>query len=136
MKDFDAKRKARMDRDRSFKIGGEEFTMRAGLRPEVLIPWEQLTEETSAAEVLQILDSIVLDFLEPYGDSHDRYRALRERVEEPITLQDLQELVEWLIAEQTGRPTGQPSSSTPSAVPPGTGSTEGSSLREVAGSTV
>ena len=134
MKDFDQKRKERASRDRSFTLGGETFTMRIGLRPEVLVPWEQLDETTAAGEVLQILDTIVLDFLEPYDNQHDRWRTLRERTEDPVTLQDLQELVEWLIAEQTNRPTGQPSGSTPSAVPPGTGSMGGSSLREAAAS--
>ena len=130
MKNFDEKRKARMERDRTFQIGGETFVMRVGLRPEVLIPWEQLTEETSATEVLNILDSIVLDFLEPHEDAHQRYLDLRQRTEDPVTLTDLQELVEWLIAEQTGRPTGQQSGSTPSAPTPPTGLTAVSSSRE------
>lgn len=128
MKDFDTKRKERSDRDRSFQIGGETFVRRTGLRPEVLLPWEKIGEDTPASEVLETIDLLVTDFIEPGDDAVARYQALRARDDDPVTLEDLQELVEWLVSEQTGRPTGLPSGSTPSAPPPADGSTGDSSL--------
>lgn len=127
MKNFDEKRKIRADRDRSFTIGGESFVIKSGLRPEVMLPWESIGETTAASEVLVTIDQLVHEMIEPADDAHARYDALRQRDEDPVTLEDLQELIEWLIAEQTGRPTGQPSGSTPSAVTTPTGSTESSS---------
>lgn len=131
MKDFDTKRKERSDRDRSFKIGGETFVRRTGLRPEILLPWEKIGDDTPASEVLETIDLLVTDFIESGDDAVARYKALREREDDPVTLEDLQELVEWLVAEQTGRPTGPPSGSTPSGAPQGNGSTGASSLQVV-----
>ena len=130
MKDFDHKRKERAARDRTFVIGGESLVMRKGIRPEAMLPWEGITAESNPSEVLQTLDQIVCDFIEPADGARERYMQLRAREEDPLTLADLEELVEWLIAEQTGRPTGPPSVSGLSAVAPRTGSTGGSSLQE------
>lgn len=127
MKNFDDKRRIRLEADRQFTIGGETFTQKTGLRPEVLLPWENIGADTPASEVLATIDQLVHDFIEPADDAHARWDALRKRDDDPVTLQDLQELVEWLIEEQTGRPTSPPSASTPSAPTQPTGSTEGSS---------
>lgn len=48
-------------------------------------------------------------------------------VENPLSLADLQEVLEWLIEQVSGRPTGQPSGSDSSPNGSGTSSTDGSS---------
>ena len=42
MKDFDADRRKREEKDRSFKIGGETFTYRVAVPPEDLVDWSAM----------------------------------------------------------------------------------------------
>lgn len=79
---------------------------------------EEEHDEKTTAEVLPRLDGIVTSLLEPADDARARYKALREREDDPLTLADLQSLVSWMLGgqrdeleEETGRPTGPPSSS-------------------------
>lgn len=164
VKDFDVAREARRA-GQAFRIGGEEFQMRA-VRPEVLLayqdfeekpppelvearkavlraslthpsdngersaeaqlaimdadPLEEAFEQATNARLLPRLDEIVVNLTEPADDAHARYKALREREKDPITLGDLQSLVGWLLGTQAqalevaaGRPTSPPSPSTP-----------------------
>jgi len=120
VKDFDEARRRRAEQDREFTIGGERFVMRAGVRPEVLAPYEGLTADTSPTESLQIIDELVMAFVEPTDDAARRWVRLRERDDDPVTLQDLTELVQWLVEGQTGRPTVPPSPSTRSSEISGT----------------
>lgn len=113
MKDFDEARRARAEQDREFTIGGERFVMRAGVRPEALTAYEQLQPGTGSAKTLSVIDELVMAFVEPEDDASGRWTRLRERDADPVTLQDLQQLVEWLVEGQTGRPTVPPSPSTP-----------------------
>lgn len=111
-KNFDEARQARAEADRSFVIGGETFVRKVGVRPEVIAAYDAIDAEGSPSETLNSIDSVILDMVEDTDDAHKRYRALRERAEDPITLADLTDLVAWLIEEETGRtPTRQPSSS-------------------------
>lgn len=116
MKDFDAQRKARAEADRTFQIGGEVFKMKVGVRPEALAEYEKLDTETAAADTLKVIDDLILSFMDLENGDEARYRSLREREADPLTLRDLTDLVEWLLEEQTGRtPTRQSSRSTPGA---------------------
>jgi hypothetical protein len=120
VKNFDERRKQRAEADRLFQIGGETFVMRAGVRPEALTPYENLTPEAGASEALAVIDDLIVEFIEDNDDAHSRYRNLRERSDDPITMQDLQELTKWLVEQQTGRPTVPPSPSTASPATTGT----------------
>lgn len=138
MKDFDAERRARLERDRSFQLGGETFTMRPSVAPEATLRWSQMAmgeigverelpvldgkgEATGnirtrkivpEAEALDIFDETVLAFLEP--GQEEKWATVRGAdVELPLTIDDLRELIEWLFEAQTGRPTGPSSDSTP-----------------------
>lgn len=111
MKDFDVARKARKDADRAFQLGGEVFFMKAGVKPEVFAAYDDLTEETTSMDALKTIDAIVLDMIESRDEAAGRYQAIRANEEDPVTLSDLTALVEWLIGEQTGRPTQPPSPS-------------------------
>ncbi len=118
MQDFDVKRAERSAADREFKLGGEVFVRRTGIRPERMTAYEDLTPKASSIDALKVIDDLILSFLEP--DGHDRYRALRERDDDPVTVSDLNDLVRWLISETTGRPTQRLSPSTPGSEPSGT----------------
>jgi hypothetical protein len=110
VKDFDAVREQRAQEDRSFKIGGETFVRKVGVRPEVLAEYDQIGADTSATETLKIVDECILAMVENHDGSHERWSALRTREEDPVTLGDMQALVEWLIEEETERSPTQPSS--------------------------
>lgn len=127
MKNFDEARQARFDQDRDFQIGGQVFRARASVRPELLAPYESLDENTSASDALVIIDDLLVAMIEPNDDAHARYRTLREREEDAVGMEDLQELVKWLMEVQTGRPTEQPGGSSAGPGTPGTTSTGTSS---------
>lgn len=113
MKDFDERRREREQRDRGFTLGGETFVMKTGVRPEVLAAYEAIDVNASPEAKLETMDSMVLDFLEPEnGAALTKYKAVRAIEDNPVTLQDIQAVIEWMIEAQTGRPTGQPSGST------------------------
>lgn len=120
-KDFDAARRERAAADRSFRLGGEVFVRKTGVRPEVLADYEKIETSGSAANTLAEIDKIVLQMTEDVDDGHARYTALRARDDDPVTLYDMTELVGWLIEEETGRrPTQPPSSSSRSHTTTGT----------------
>jgi hypothetical protein len=132
MHDFDRDREQRHSADRQFKIGGEVFTRRPAVRPEAMTAYEDLTPGASASEAVEVIDNLILAFLEP--SDHERYRALREREEDPLNVTDLNDLVRWLIIETTRRPTQQPSPSTAGSEPTGIRSMENSSSEQDAAS--
>lgn len=125
MHNFDPERKERQTTDRDFILGGMEFRRRASVRPEVMIEFEDLPRGAGAAKSLQVMDNLIIDYLEP--EYHDAYRELRQREEDAVNARDLAEVVNWLIGGSTGRPTGAPSHSTGGRATTGTDSTEGSS---------
>lgn len=129
MKNFDQSRSARRTsaEERAFTIGGETFVAMDAVRPEDLVKYESITKDTSASETLNIIDGLILSMIEQSDDAATRYRAVRARRDDPITLEDLQELTEWLVERQTGRPTGKPASSSPGLEGTGNGSTDVSS---------
>jgi hypothetical protein len=116
MHDFDAARieawRERHAQDRTFRIGGEEFTYLVAVPPEALLPWLSMNEEMGEAEALANVDLTVLNFLEPgQEEKWNRVRADRPAEGPPITQADLLALCKWLMGQQTGRPTGTSSGS-------------------------
>lgn len=78
---------------------------------------EEEFERATNANILPRLDEIVLSLIHEEG--HARWKALRARENDPVTLGDIRSVVSWLLGAQsqeledkTGRPTGPPSSST------------------------
>lgn len=129
MKNFDELRVHRSERDRSFQIGGETFTYRPSVAPEVMASWnEAVTGEVALGERewLKLYDATILGLLE--SGQEEKWAAVRAPgVALPINLADLSTLMEWLLAEQSGRPTERPSDSTQTDGPTGTESTDTSS---------
>ena len=133
MRDFDIQRKIRAEADRTFMIGGEKFVRRASVRPEATQPWDDVQAETPQAETLAAMDETLLNLIEPgsRGEAHKRWKALRQREEDAITLGDMIELFQWLVGEMTGRPILPPLSSFEEPGANGTSSTDGSSLPDL-----
>lgn len=115
MEDFDTPRievwRERHARDRSFKIGGEEFTYLVAVPPEALLPWLTLTQDVPEDAALKAIDQTVLNFLEP-GQEEKWANVRSPEVEPPITQADLLALCKWLMGQQAARPTGTSSGST------------------------
>lgn len=109
MRDFDVARTERLQRERTFKIGGETFNYRAAVLPEDLLAWDQRHDKIGQ-EFLDVVDETVLAFLEP-GQAA-KWTAIRQQRENPVNIQDIVDVIAWLFEEQVGRPTGPSSAST------------------------
>lgn len=131
MKNFDEARAARTAEDRTFQIGGEEFTMKASVRPEALADYERLGTDTEAEAALAVIDAMVVSFIEGGKLAEARYRKVRAREEDAISMEDLSSLVEWLIEEQTRRPTSASSASSDGRKPTADSLTDGAALAAV-----
>lgn len=130
MRDYDVGRRARLARDREFRIGGETFVRRATVRPEEWAEWEDLTPGIDLVEFMAVLDRTVCALIEPDDDAAGRWMALRERGDDAITFEDARDVIAWLVGEQAGRPTDLPLVSTVPPVAIGTSSTDDSSSQE------
>lgn len=94
--------------DMSFVIKGETFTMQ-WVKPEILAEFEDEDTADSALASLEKLDGLLVKFLIP-GDV-DRWKALRERDEDPVTFAQLKAILRWMVEAQSNRPTETPSRS-------------------------
>ena len=105
MIDLDAERDARVNPNRTFKIGGEEFTFKPGLAPEALTDYFRVHKEpdTPDAEVLRVLDQTVLKCLE--AGQEDKWLKVRDPdLPYPITATDIYRVINVVIEGTTGRP--------------------------------
>lgn len=127
-KDFDAERRERdrTDRRPTFRLGGTVFTMRTSVKPEVIAAAEEIDEAMSTRETLATLDDVVTAFIDPKGGAHKKYREIRAREDDPVTFQDIGELVRWLVEQYANRPTAPSSSSAAGRKRTGTTSTASS----------
>ncbi len=135
MKNFDTDRKKRQrtKEQRTFQVCGETFVMKKAIRPEALAAFDDLTEDASLRESMEIIDGMFLTLIEKDDDAEARYRAVREQEDDPLSIDDIREMIDWMVEESSGRPTGSPSVSTGGREPTGTSSTdESSSLAAVA----
>lgn len=125
MRNFDEERADRLTRERSFVIGGQTFTFRLGLHPDVfqecIAPWRSVTSITPDEEARVAISQTIKNFLATEEDQ-ERWdallRDLRAEVgdgvvasELAITAQDQFKVMMWMIEEQTGHPTNARSSS-------------------------
>lgn len=110
MHNFDEARDVRMQGERSFQIGGQQFTYKPAVSPESLIPWADMTADTPEVEAIRIIDETVLAFLDP-GQEGKWLLARDPDSANPLTADDIIELIKWLVTEQSGRPTSPPSDS-------------------------
>lgn len=126
-KDFDAIRQERfrLHKQSTFKLGGETFKMRTRVRPDLIASAEAIGDEDTAAQTLAAIDETILMFIDPANRGHERYRKVRASDTDPVVLQDMLDVMKWLVEEYTARPTSppSPSSASPKKPPTGTPST-------------
>ncbi len=129
MKDFDVEfAEAQKERqselaERSFKLGGKTFTYAANPSYTAL---GQITSE-GEGDVIGRLEEGLLRLMD-LGQEEDFLAALRDK-EHPVTLNNLNALISWIIEEQTGRPTKAPELSGSGGKTTSTSSTADSSTR-------
>jgi hypothetical protein len=119
------------------RIGDDENPNRAQYEDSVAELAAKVAEKTEAlaqvarseSDWLTVIDDTVLAIIEPaYGDAWTSVRNPENS--HPLSLGDLQGLLEWLMEQVTGRPTGPPSDSSPPAGSTATTSTDESSSTE------
>jgi len=109
-KDFDQER-ARKNRQRilTFKAGGESFHVKANVRPEDIYPQATEAEIADKKMIWDVYDryirSMVLD------EEAETWDKVRRSADPALNLQDLEDIVSWLIEAASGRPTEKLSSS-------------------------
>ena len=120
MKDFDEL----LSPDRTFKVKGEVFTWH-DVRPEVLtlfeFPFPEENGKATSAKAKEELDKRQKTYAWDLADAQikiflsesdrERWDQLRAREENPIPIKQINALLEWLMEEQTNRPTQPPSPS-------------------------
>jgi hypothetical protein len=87
-----------------FVFRGEQFSVRANVDYDVLYSVAALTEQTDGSKVISTVENAVISLIDPENDAHERFRKVRHEHELPVTFEDLMELLNWLIEEQTQRP--------------------------------
>lgn len=97
--------------DHTFIVRGVTFTWRE-VRPEVLSAMGQaLTQvnDDDADAGWSAIDDQILLFLDP--SDHEKWKELRAREENPVTIKQINAILDYLIGEQSDRPTQTPSPS-------------------------
>lgn len=141
MHDFDqerAERHAEREKEfgeRPFKFGGQEFYVRANVGYLGIKRVAALSDDTSGGETFEVIEGSVISMIDPRDDAHARFRKVISSDEDPITFEDLVQLQNWLIGEQTNRPPTQEPSSASTPGKTGADSTEGSSTEQEPAST-
>ena len=106
MKDFNEM----LASERQFKVQDQVFTW-CDVRPEILTAFEPEENGDDPNSIWKTLDQQILLFLDPAEDSPERWKKLRAREDQPVTIAQLNSILTWLMEEQTGRPTEAPSPS-------------------------
>lgn len=138
-KDFDTDRAERENKPRvGFKIGGVQFECRRAIPPEVLARYLNMGDHSDEEDTIAVLDDTILSFLTP--ESEASWLAMRKtqlavKEDNPVSTDDLVEVIRYLMAATSGRPTTPPSDSPSPQGGNGTGSTEPFSAPEAAAST-
>jgi hypothetical protein len=133
MYDFDAERaKRHAEREaafgnKPFKFGGETFHVRANVGYLSIKRVASLSEASTGAETFDAIEESVLSMIDPRDNGLDRFIKVTRSNDDPVTFEDLVELQNWLIAEQSGRPPTLEESSVSTPTSSGTSSTEDSS---------
>lgn len=99
--------------ERTFVVRGETFTWR-DVRPEVLTAFQPAEDDEKKdpednSGIWKQLDEQIALFLVP--QDVERWKELRAREDNPVTIIQLNAILEWLVGEQTERPTQTPSPS-------------------------
>lgn len=129
MHDFDMERAHRPVKQ--FKLCGEVFDLQPGIQPEVYAAWRD-SETDSFVKVVETTDTLILAFLVP--EHRDKWKRLRQVSDGPdvISEGDMRDIIVFLVANETERPTPAPPSSTTGESSGAVSSADGSPSPEVA----
>jgi len=99
--------------DHTFTVRGQTFSWKE-VRPEVLsamgIALGKVEDDGEDPNVgWAAIDDQILLFIVP--EDHEKWRELRSREEDPVTIKQLNAILDYLIGEQSDRPTQTPSPS-------------------------
>lgn len=135
MHDFNAERdKRHAERTQEFgdkpftfgRINGEPaiFHVRANVGYLGIKRVAALNDVSTGGETFEAIEQSVFSMIDPHDGALERFRAVVENNDDPVTFQDLVELQNWLLTEQTALPPTEPEPSAPSSSPSGPSSTE------------
>lgn len=131
--DFDAERRKRHEErerefgDKPFTFGGQLFHVRANVGYLGIKRVAALTEDSTGGETFDAIEASVLSMIDPRDNAFERFHDVTTNLDDPITFDDLVELQNWLIGEQTGRPPTPEPASASGPTPIGLSSTAPSS---------
>lgn len=133
MKDFDELRREREQRERSFRIAGREFFFRPALPAAQYSLYLELMDKMREGRwpegSFETLNETVLQLLEE--ESRDHWRVtIAENNGNPVSFEDIADVIDYCVAVQTARPTKPRSLSGSTGESGGTPSTDGSGSRE------
>lgn len=130
-----------------FGLNGQEFECRKALTPKKLQlamrsfraikqEFESVVNaginEANAPDLLGKIASVLVHFLKT--ESYQRFEEMlnEEEPDEPVDVQQLMEILQWVLEQMMGRPTKPSSDSTPTSPSDGTGTslTAGAQLEE------
>ena len=101
MRDFDAERSTRLNPDRQFKLAGVVFQFRPSVAADLLADY---FDAPTNSDMVAAADRLIESWLEP--DCRDAWRRAREPEQAiPVNIVDMQELISYMIAVMSGRPT-------------------------------
>lgn len=109
----------------TFILGPDEheFECKMRVRPEVILAYEELGEDTNSAAALPIIDKMVRDLLLPaHHEAWDHLRSLED--DDAVELTELADLSAWLVEQVVNRPLEAPSPSSDGPSTVGTSSTD------------
>jgi len=89
-----------------------------------------LSEASSGGETFEAIELSVFSMIDPKDNALERFQQVIANNDDPVTFQDLVELQNWLLQEQTELPPTEPGPSSPSSTPTGTPTTEPSSSEQ------
>lgn len=101
-----------VEQDLEFTLAGETFKARI-VRPEVIAAWEDQEIPEKSVDALKLNDERIELFLDQEDGNVERWRALRAREDNPVSMSQINQLLVWLVELQTTFPTEQPSPSGP-----------------------
>lgn len=122
MQDFDLiGAENREHADRTFRIGGQEFTFRSYMHPSILI---ELENAKSDEDWLKKADKFMVEnILEPGQEK--AWAAVRDiKAERAISVYEMASIIQHAVSVTSGRPTQPSSDSSPTPSRPGMSSTE------------
>ncbi len=101
MRDFDAELGEAIDQ--GFTVKGESFRVNPGVHPSVLLNYEE-SDFLGRADLLAAIDTAINAFLAD-DDARARWKALRERDEDPVTVGHLRAIMAYLYEVESDLPT-------------------------------